>query len=591
MVEKAGHRLLPLKEDELRPAPRWGAGAEVDVAEDLHALTAGSADMSSVATPEGVLRYVSPASRRLFGWDPAQLEGHRDDEFIHPDDLPSFRATRESGADHNGTVVTTYRFRCADGSYRWTEATSRRVEADGSPYVVTTVRDIGDRQRADAILQHRAMTDPLTGVANRTVLMDRLRQALRRQARGAGILAVLFMDLDRFKVINDSLGHREGDSVLQAMAQRLTRFIRPSDTLARMGGDEFVLVAEDMPDQGAVIELGNRVIEAGREPYQLGEEEFVCTVSVGIATTTDARHGAELLLQEADLALYRAKGRGRDRAEVFDEDLRTTAVGRLGTERMVRRAIAEDRLRVQYQPIFDLRSGQPVRAEALLRILDPHDTLLEPASFLEVAEETGLLTTIDGWVLGEAARQAGEWHSRFGANGFSGVAVNVTARHLADAGLATDVIETLDANGVPHDHLQVEVTERVLMEASNSAMTGLRALRTAGVLVGLDDFGTGYSSLAYLQQFPLDFVKIDGSFIQGLTAAPGEDAIVAAIISLSHALRLAVVAEGVETSGQLKSLKLLGCDLVQGYLLGPPGSPQAVEALLEEGRPLGELAT
>jgi diguanylate cyclase (GGDEF)-like protein/PAS domain S-box-containing protein len=558
-------------------------GGEVDMALDLHALTAGSADMSSVATPEGIFLYVSPASRRLFGWDPIQLEGRREDEFIHSDDLPSFRSARESGVDHDRTVVTTHRFQCADGSYRWTESTARRVETGGSTFVVTTVRDISERQRSDAILQHRAMTDPLTGVANRTVLMDRLHQALRRQARGAGILAVLFLDLDRFKLINDSLGHRVGDGVLQAMAERLLEFIRPSDTLARMGGDEFVLVAEDMPDEGAVVELGNRIIEAGREPYGMGEEEFVCTVSVGIATTADAHHGPERLLQEADLALYRAKDRGRDRAEVFDEELRTTAVGRLGTERMLRRAIADHRIRVQYQPIFDLQSGQPVRAEALVRIVDPTSGLLEPASFLEVAEETGLLTPIDGWVLGEAVQQAAAWRARFGANGFAGVGVNITSRHLADAGLATDVIEVVDANGLPRDHLQVEVTERVLMEASNSAMSGLRALRTSGVLVGLDDFGTGYSSLAYLRQFPLDFVKIDGLFVRGLMASPGEDAIVAAIIGLSHALGLIVVAEGVEAPEQLESLRSLDCDLAQGFLLGRPGSPEAMDALLAEG--------
>ncbi len=391
------------------------------MAEDLHALTAESADMSTVGTPEGIFRYVSPASRPLFGWEPAQLEGHHEEEFIHPDDLPSFRITRESGADLDHTVTTTYRFRRADGSYCWTEAGSRRVEVAGSTFVVTAARDISERQRADAIMQHRAMTDPLTGVANRTVLMDRLNQALRRQTRGAGILAVLFLDLDRFKVINDSLGHRAGDSVLQAMAERLLRFIRPSDTLARMGGDEFVLVAEDMPDEEATVELGNRVIEAGREPFAVGGEELVCTVSVGIATTADAHHGAERLIQEADLALYRAKDRGRDRTEVFDEELRTTAVGRLGTERMVRRAIAEQRLRVHYQPIFDLRSERPVRAEALVRIFDPPDGLLEPASFLEVAEETGLLTTIDGWVLNEAVQQAAAWRDRLGPNGFSGV--------------------------------------------------------------------------------------------------------------------------------------------------------------------------
>ena len=306
----------------------------------------------------------------------------------------------------------------------------------------------------------------------------------------------------------------------------------------------------------------------------------MCTVSVGIATTADAHHAPERLLQEADLALYRAKDRGRDRAEVFDEDLRTTAVGRLGTERMVRRAIAEGRLRVHYQPIFDLRSGHAVGSEALVRILDPAHGLMEPPAFLEVAEETGLLGTIDEWVFAQAIEQAASRHARFAANGFSGVGVNVTARHLADASLAKDVIDALDSLELPHAHLQVEVTERVLMEASNSAMTGLRVLRDAGVPVGLDDFGTGYSSLAYLRQFPLDFVKIDRSFVHALTLAPGEDAIVAAIVGLSHALGLIVVAEGVETTHQLESLRSLGCDRAQGFLLGRPGAPEAVDELI-----------
>jgi diguanylate cyclase (GGDEF)-like protein/PAS domain S-box-containing protein len=552
---------------------------------DYQVLTGESADMSTVATSDGLLLYVSSASRRLLGWDPPELEGRREDEFIHPDDIPSFYAARASAVVQDSGAVITYRHRRADNSYRWVEATSRPLEADGSTFVVATVRDIAERQKSDILLQRRATTDPLTGVANRTVLMDRLGHALRRLERARGLVAVLFLDLDRFKLINDSLGHRVGDVVLQGMAERLLRFIRSSDTLARLGGDEFVVVAEDVVNEQAAIELGNRIAEAGRKPYRVGEEEFVCTVSVGVAITTDAHHSPEALLQEADLALYRAKDRGRDRAELFDEDLRTRAVGRLGTERMLRRAIREERLRVEYQPIFELPGGHAVRAEALVRVLDPDAGLLPPDSFLDVAEETGLLRTIDEWVLSQAVAQAASWHRRFGGNGFSGVAVNVTTRHLADAGFAQDVITLLDAHSLPHGHLHVEVTERVLMEASNSAMTGLRALRDAGIKVGLDDFGTGYSSLAYLRQFPLDFVKIDKQFVHGLAGAAGEDAIVAAIIALAHAIGLYVVAEGVETAGQLDALKLLGCDCAQGFLLGLPGAPDAVDALISTEPP------
>ena len=303
-----------------------------------------------------------------------------------------------ASASADGFFTMTYRFLCGDGSFRWIEATYHRVDAGGESFVVGSVRDVAERKEADVILQHRASTDPLTGVANRTVLMDRLQHALHRLSRSSGILAVLFLDLDRFKVINDSLGHQIGDGVLMSMAERLQQFIRPADTLARLGGDEFVIVAEDLTDEHEAVVLGDRIASAGRKPFRIGAEEFVCTVSVGIATTADTHHVPERLLQEADLALYRAKDRGRDRAEVFDEDLRTTAVGRLGTERMLRRAIDEERLRVQYQPIIDLRSGRVVSVEALVRVLDPQLGLLEPDSFLEVAEETGLLATMDEWV-------------------------------------------------------------------------------------------------------------------------------------------------------------------------------------------------
>ena len=539
--------------------------------------------MITVATAEGVYRYVSPASRRLFQWDPAELGGHHQEQFAHPDDVESMRVAARSSLQSDGFFTMTYRFRCGDDSYRWIEATYHRVEAGGETFVVGSVRDIAKRKEADVRLQHQASTDPLTGVANRTVLMDRLQHALHRLGRSPGVLAVLFLDLDRFKVINDSLGHRVGDGVLTSMAERLQQFIRPADTLARLGGDEFVIVAEDLIDEHAAVALGERIAAAGRAPFKIGVEEFVCTVSVGIATTADAHHVPESLLQEADLALYRAKDRGRDRAEVFDEDLRTTAVGRLGTERMLRRAIDEGRLRVQYQPIIDLRSGHVVSVEALVRIFDPELGVLEPDSFLTVAEETGLLATMDEWVFTEALREVTRWCDRLGRGHCPRLNLNVTSRRVADATFYDAVVGALDSMGLSRNSMQVEVTERVLMEASNSALAALQALRDGGIKVGLDDFGTGFSSLSYLRQFPLDFVKIDKSFVQGLAHGSGEDAIVNAIIGLSHAFGLEVVAEGVETPGQLDYLSELGCDQAQGFLLARPGAPGAVEELVMSG--------
>ena len=563
----------------------YGPPSEDTVDEvDYQALLGASPDVHVVTGEFGDFRYVSPGCEDLFGWRPAELVGRCEDQYVHLDDVASVRASRSelaTGADH---ATTTFRFICGDGSYRWTESRSRRLDRDGSTLVLSALRDVSERHLLTMALKHEASTDPLTGVANRTVLMDRLRQALHRMERGNGVLAVLYVDLDRFKVVNDSLGHRVGDAILLKMAERLLHHIRPADTLARLGGDEFVIVAENMVDEMAASDLARRIIEAGREPFQVGTEEFECTLSIGVASTTDSQRAAEDILREADLALYRAKDRGRDRAEVFDEELQTKAVSRLVTERMLRRALDEGGLVVEYQPIIDLCTGGAVGSEALVRMRDPNTSgLLQPASFLDVAEESGMLIAMDERVLADAIKQVSGWRVRLADTQFTEVAINVTARHLADVGFQRSVIEQLAARGVAPESLQLEVTERVLMEASNSAITGLRGLRDAGVQVGLDDFGTGYSSLAYLRQFPLDFVKIDKSFIDDIERDAGDYAIVSAIISLSHALKLTVVAEGVETARQLRLLENLECDRAQGFLFAKSAHPGAIDTLVRAG--------
>jgi diguanylate cyclase (GGDEF)-like protein/PAS domain S-box-containing protein len=541
-------------------------------------LVATSGDLSTVVDLAGQYLYCSAASREMFGWQPDELIGMSEDDLVHPDDVTTLRASRSARALLKPVTVS-YRFRCKDSSYRWVEATCRRAALGDTEVVVNTVRDITERQQQTAALELQATTDPLTGVANRTVLMDRLHQGIRRLGRSQGMLAVLYLDLDHFKVINDSLGHRIGDDVLLKIAERLTHHLRPADTLARLGGDEFVLVAEGVTDEAAAITLANRIIEDGRKPFRLDGDEFSCTMSIGVACTADAQRAGVELLSEADLALYRAKDKGRDRVAVFDEELRTTAVERMVTERMLRRALDESRIVVEYQPMVDIRSGYPVGAEALVRIRDTGDGLRLPDSFIGVAEETGLLIPIDEVVLADAVKQAGAWRSRLGAK-FGGVAVNVTARHLADVDFRQAVVDQLKTNNVPPADLQVEVTEQVLMEASNSAMTGLRSLRALGVKIGLDDFGMGYSSLAYLRQFPLDFVKIDKSFIDGLVTDQRDRAVVSAIIVVAHALDLTVVAEGVEHATQREVLIDLGCDRAQGFFYAPSGAPEVVDNLV-----------
>ena len=549
----------------------------------FHQLVAdGTPDLHTVVSVDGVYRFVSAAGLATFGWVPADLLGQPQAAFTHPDDVALVNDTHFGLLrDGIGVVTTVRRLRCADGTYHWTEARSRVEGTADGQVVISAVRDIAERRRSELDLQRRAATDPLTGVANRTVFMDRLRHALRRLDRQDTFVAVLFLDLDRFKVINDSLGHHVGDAVLLQMAERLIQVLRPQDTLARLGGDEFAIIAEDLSSPDVATALGARVVEAGRSPFSVGAEQFVCTTSAGIAVTTDAGHSAEGLLQEADLALYRAKDRGRDRADLFDEDLRTRAIGRLGTERMLRRAIDEDRLQVSYQPIVDLATGRTVAAEAFVRVRDPDQAdLIVAQSFIEVAEETGLLATIDGWMLYEVLDQAAAWRHASPHVSLDAIAINVTALHLADPGFSRSVIDALEARRLPPDTLQIEVTERILMEASNSAMSGLKTLREAGVRVGLDDFGTGYSSLSYLRMFPLDFVKIDRSFVEGLTIGDAERAIVTSIVELCHALGMTVIAEGVETEAQHAHLVATGCDHAQGFHFARPSPADVVEALL-----------
>jgi len=569
-VEAAVFGDEPLRAEELR-----------SLYEDAHG------DVIAICSLVGLVGYVSPACRTILGWEPDELIGRSLVDFVHPEDLAALDAASSAALRSPTATTATYRFRRKGGDHLWTESVFRRIanpRQRAATLLMVSTRDAASRKLGEARLQRQADTDPLTGISNRTVFMDRLAVSLRRLERSATVLAVIYLDLDRFKVINDSLGHDLGDRLLRKVVERAVSTIRPADTLARIGGDEFVVLAEGLGDEEEAKDLATRVCESMEVPFDLDGESIVCTTSAGVATTTDVRHSALGLLQEADLALYRAKDHGRNRAELFNEELRTTAIERLAVERMIQSAISDDRLRVHYQPVVDLDTGHVVSAEALVRIQEA-ERLVLPDVFIDVAEDTGLLGTIDEFVLSQAIGQLAMWAGKLSDTGCHGIAINVTGRHLSDSHFVQVVADALESHGLAPGSLALEVTERVLMEASNSSLDSLRSLRKLGVAIGIDDFGTGYSSMAYLRQFPLDFLKIDQSFMPQLKEGTEDIGIVSAMIDLAHALGMWVVAEGVETAEQRRTLVRLGCDRGQGFLFGRAEAPDVLATLIERSEP------
>jgi diguanylate cyclase (GGDEF)-like protein len=547
---------------------------------------------------DGVVVLANPAAGRILGLPVDRLVGRVGGlgglggvgwtdgrwDAISEDGLAVAPARRclVSGRPQIGELV---RLEPSDGSVRWITVNSTPISDPGSGElvgVVSSFSDVTARRLGEAELERQALSDPLTGLANRALLADRIQQALHRSVRTGARVAVLLLDLDRFKVINDSLGHQVGDEVLMATARRLSSAARPVDTVARLGGDEFAIVAEGLDDDEELDAFACRIVAALRPPVQTGSEEVVTSASMGVAVSGVLDEGPTELMRQADVALYQAKELGRDRHARYDAELQAKMVERRAMERVVRRALTDDGLRIEYQPIVDLRTDRIVGAEALVRIEDVDLGSLLPERFIDVAEDSGLMAAIDAWVLDTAVAQVARWHRVAAGQIGLPAAVNVTARDLADPRFADRVMATLEANGLAGAAIHVEVTEQALLATSDSGRFNLQELRRLGVKVGLDDFGTGFSALSYLQNVPLDFVKIDRSFIPGITVSHRSHAIVAAVIELAHALGLEVIAEGVETADQLSALRRLRCDRAQGYLFSPSQTPDRF-ALMAQG--------
>ncbi|HXW58570.1 MAG TPA: EAL domain-containing protein [Solirubrobacteraceae bacterium] len=458
----------------------------------------------------------------------------------------------------------------------------RSFTADDVNFLVAVANVLSaavERAEQDQASRHAALHDPLTGLPNRTLALDRLDLALARRRRDGTSVSMLLLDLDRFKIINDSLGHAVGDEILVTLAERLREVLRPSDTVARLGGDEFIVVCESGSDQSNVVELAQRIAAAVGRPFELATGEHFLTASIGIAAAESDDDTSASLLRDADAAMYRAKQRGPGRYELFDATLRAQVIARLQTETELRQALDQGQLRVYYQPIFDVASGRPVAAEALVRWQHPHHGLIPPLDFIPIAEETGLIIELGRYVLEQACAQGRAWQLRFGAP--LQMFINVSGCQIANAHFPSEVAEVVTHTGLAAGTLGLEVTESVLIEEAGSSMGVLSELHAHGVRLALDDFGTGYSSLSYLRRFPIDAVKVDRSFIDGLGNKAEDAAIMRAIVEMCRALKLTVVAEGVESQPQLQQLRQLGCERAQGYLLCHPIPAEESDGFLD----------
>lgn len=437
------------------------------------------------------------------------------------------------------------------------------------------LRDMSERKAYEGQLVRNALFDPLTGLPNRALLVDRLSGAIGRLSRLAGLLAVLFIDVDRFKIVNDSLGHHAGDDLLLQLAGRLRSVLRPADTVARFGGDEFVVLCEALDSEREAMTLAERVHGVFVRPFALtGHQgrDIYASASVGVALANGSATTAEALVRDAGTAMHHAKEQGGGRAEVFDVETRRRSVAHLETESQLRRALERSELGVYYQPVVDL-TGRLQKVEALVRWAHPSGRVALPDEFVPLAEQTGLIVAVGETVLRMACKQTAQWRRDHATLARLGVAVNISGAQLRPADAVERMVSIIEDAGLPPGALTLEITESVLMDERTGAGNKLAALRSLGVRLAIDDFGTGYSSLLYLRRYPLDMLKIDRSFVAGLVDNPEDAAIVDAVVKLGHSFGLVIVAEGVETAEQLSLLCNLECDMAQGYFWGRPLPP------------------
>ncbi|WP_433215146.1 putative bifunctional diguanylate cyclase/phosphodiesterase [Dactylosporangium sp. CS-047395] len=551
-------------------------------------LIHNTSDVILIVDDNDVIQYASPSAGAVFGDE--RLAGYELWEFVAGDErartAERLGQVRSGLHDHDVLDVRAER---VDGSALLVEVDCRDLRDDTTVGgLVLTVRDVTERRRLEEQLIRQAFHDSLTGLANRVLFGDRVEQAVFRGQRDGSLVGVLFIDLDDFKIVNDTLGHAVGDELLQAVGERISAELRPTDTVARLGGDEFAALIE--ADSIADLELAaERINIALAEPFAVAGESVNGISSIGLSTTIDA-NSAEELLRQADLALYVAKGAGKGQWRRYQSDLHTAVLERLELRAALDQAVKESQFVLQYQPIVDLESGVPLGFEALVRWNHPTRGMIAPGHFIEVAEESGLIVPMGRMVLQQALNTAGRWQRSTAPGALRYISVNVSARQFRTPGFVEEVRQMLRASGVAPGTLLLEITESLLLRNDDTVRADLDALRAMGIRLAIDDFGTGYSSLSYLQHMPIDVLKIDKSFIDDMLSSTQQRAVVTAIVQLAQTFNLSVVAEGVEEAGQREALQQIGCPYGQGYLFARPLSEPEAFALIPKTAPFAAMA-